>query len=188
MPIRISVTTDDLPAVLEMLKSAEPDMDITVAVNEPSPRDTDEVSSSRSGPDRGNVHAASSSEATRIGREAVEKLNGMASPDDRRLLVSFIEQQIAEQGARVEPGPPDLKYVRLHLPGFRAAYCYPTMRGFVDFRLQPEDQAGYRLAFVRGGAGHGAPYSVRLRLDSLSAMEEALALASSAANRVRGTG
>src|SRR5260221_1571993 len=77
--------------------------------------------------------------AARIGRNAKAKLNRLASSADRRLLVSFIEQQITEHGAMVDPGPADLKYVRLHMPSHRGAYYYPTTRGFVDFRLRPED-------------------------------------------------
>jgi hypothetical protein len=186
MAIQISVSVEDLPRVLEMIKEASEDMDITVTVNDrQQQRAADPHVTARAAETTGAPASSGMPEiAPRIGREAMQKLTRLASLPDRRLLVSFIEQQMAEHGAVVDPGPEDLKYVRLHLPSHRGAYCYPTARGFIDFRLRPEDQEGCQFAFVRGGANHGAPYCVRLRLDSDAAVEEALKLARTAARRV----
>ena len=189
MSVRVEVSPGDLPRVLAMLREAGQDMDVTVSVvsERQRPEATESAHQQGDATPAGHVPATDGpNEAQLIGREAMDKLVRLASPQDRRLLVSFIEQQIREHGARVDPGPADLKYVRLHLPSHRGAYCYPTTRGFVDFRLRPGDAEGYRLAFVRGGAGHGAPFCVRLRLDSDAAMDEALALARAAAARLGG--
>lgn len=188
MAIRISVTAEDLPQVLRILKEADQDMDVEVTVESPGQAAArGPVSAGQPAGDGGEVQpeAGPAGTGAQIPGPALAKLNRLASPHDRRFLISFIGRQIAEHGAVVDPGPDNLKYVRLHLPSHRGAYCYPTTRGFVDFRLQPGDEKGRKLAFLRDGANHGAPYCIRLRLDSEEAMEEALSLASLAVTRLR---
>lgn len=190
MAIRISVTAQDLPQVLRILQEADQEMDVEVTVESPGQAAADGTVSAASSTGVGSSggvqsEAEPTGAAAEIPGPALAKLNRLASPHDRRLLIKFIEQQIAEHGAVVDPGPEDLKYVRLHLPSRRGAYCYPTTRGFVDFRLQPGDEKGFNLAFLRDGANHGAPYYIRLRLDSEEAMQEALSLARLAVARLR---
>ena len=189
MAIRISVTAEDLPQVLRILKDADQDMDVEVTVENPGQAaDRGPVTAGRATGDGGGEiqpEAGPAGAAGQVPGPVLAKLNRLASPHDRRFLIEFIEGQIAEHGAVVDPGPDNLKYVRLHLPSHRGAYCYPTTRGFVDFRLEPGAEKGFKLAFARGGTNQGAPYCIRLRLDSEEAMAEALSLARLAVTRLR---
>jgi hypothetical protein len=105
-----------------MIKEADEDLDVTVEVTSHR-EEAVVVSPSRDvpgTPDSGSA-AEVPGETTLITRTAMDKLTRMASPPDRARLVSFIEQQIREHGAVVDPGPEFLKYVRLHLPSYRGA-------------------------------------------------------------------
>jgi hypothetical protein len=80
------------------------------------------------------------------------------------------------------PGPGDLKYLRLTLPGARrkAAYCYVTTRGYVDFRLPKTAAQNRQHAYARDVEDDGTNCAVRLHLNSQGALNEALQLAAEA--------
>ena len=85
------------------------------------------------------------------------------------------------------PGPGDLKYLRLTLPGARrkAAYCYVTTRGYVDFRLPKTAAQNRQHAYARDVKDDGTNCAVRLHLNSQGALNEALQLAAEAAEPAR---
>src|ERR1022692_410021 len=115
--------------------------------------------------------------------DPVETKLHTASTDVHRWLRRFVQEQVKIHGADVVPGPGDLKYLRLTLPGARrkAAYCYVTTRGYVDFRLPKTAAQNRQRAYARDVKDDGTNCAVRLRLNSQGALTEALQLAAEAA-------
>jgi hypothetical protein len=122
--------------------------------------------------------------------DPVEAKLRTASADDQLWLRRFIQEQVRLRGAEVVAGPRDLKYLRLTLPGARrrAAYCYVTTRGYVDFRLPKAAAQGCRYSYARDLSDDDETHcAVRLRLNSEETLAEALQLATEAAAAIQGT-